>query len=179
MTVRVVVRKGNNAINSVYAGEVGELTYDSDNKTIRIHDGTTLGGTKAVTTNSNGELISTINVANITSLSSNTANITSLISNTANISTANITSLISNTANITSLISNTANISTANITSLISNTANITSLISNTANISTANITSLVSNNITVANEPLSNTQVANKLYVDKKFRLTIALSGV
>ena len=144
MTVRVVVRKGNNAINSVYAGEVGELTYDSDNKTIRIHDGTTLGGTKAVTTNSNGELISTINVANITSLSSNTANITSLISNTANISTANITSLISNTANI-----------------------------------STANITSLVSNNITVANEPLSNTQVANKLYVDKKFRLTIALSGV
>ena len=129
MTVRVVVRKGNNAINSVYAGEVGELTYDSDNKTIRIHDGTTLGGTKAVTTNSNGELISTINVANITSLSSNTANITSLISNTANISTANITSL--------------------------------------------------VSNNITVANEPLSNTQVANKLYVDKKFRLTIALSGV
>ena len=154
MTVRVVVRKGNNAINSVYAGEVGELTYDSDNKTIRIHDGTTLGGTKAVTTNSNGELISTINVANITSLSSNTANITSLISNTANISTANITSLISNTANITSLISN-------------------------TANISTANITSLVSNNITVANEPLSNTQVANKLYVDKKFRLTIALSGV
>ena len=159
MTVRVVVRKGNNAINSVYAGEVGELTYDSDNKTIRIHDGTTLGGTKAVTTNSNGELISTINVANITSLSSNTANITSLSSNTANISTANITSLISNTANIS--------------------TANITSLISNTANISTANITSLVSNNITVANEPLSNTQVANKLYVDKKFRLTIALSGV
>ena len=154
MTVRVVVRKGNNAINSVYAGEVGELTYDSDNKTIRIHDGTTLGGTKAVTTNSNGELISTINVANITSLSSNTANITNLSSNVSNISTANITSLSSNTANITSLISN-------------------------TANISTANITSLVSNNITVANEPLSNTQVANKLYVDKKFRLTIALSGV
>ena len=154
MTVRVVVRKGNNAINSVYAGEVGELTYDSDNKTIRIHDGTTLGGTKAVTTNSNGELISTINVANITSLSSNTANITNFSSNVSNISTANITSLISNTANITSLISN-------------------------TANISTANITSLVSNNITVANEPLSNTQVANKLYVDKKFRLTIALSGV
>ena len=129
MTVRVVVRKGNNAINSVYAGEVGELTYDSDNKTIRIHDGTTLGGTKAVTTNSNGELISTINVANITSLSSNTANITNFSSNVSNISTANITSL--------------------------------------------------VSNNITVANEPLSNTQVANKLYVDKKFRLTIALSGV
>ena len=119
MTVRVVVRKGNNAINSAYAGEVGELTYDSDNQTIRIHDGTTLGGTKTVTTNSNGNLISTINVANITSLTSNTANI------------------------------------------------------------STANITSLVSNNITVANEPLSNTQLANKLYVDKKFRLSIALSGV
>ncbi len=159
MTVRVVVRKGNNAINSAYAGEVGELTYDSDNQTIRIHDGTTLGGTKTVTTNSNGNLISTINVANITSLSSNVSNI----------STANITSLTSNTANITSLTSNTANISTANITSLTSNTANI----------STANITSLVSNNITVANEPLSNTQLANKLYVDKKFRLSIALSGV
>ena len=154
MTVRVVVRKGNNAINSAYAGEVGELTYDSDNQTIRIHDGTTLGGTKTVTTNSNGNLISTINVANITSLTSNTANI----------STANITNLTSNTANITSLTSN---------------TANITSLTSNTANISTANITSLVSNNITVANEPLSNTQLANKLYVDKKFRLSIALSGV
>ncbi len=149
MTVRVVVRKGNNAINSAYAGEVGELTYDSDNQTIRIHDGTTLGGTKTVTTNSNGNLISTINVANITSLSSNVSNIS--------------------TANITNLSSNVSNISTANITSLTSNTANI----------STANITSLVSNNITVANEPLSNTQLANKLYVDKKFRLSIALSGV
>jgi plastocyanin len=62
MTVKVVVRKGNSAINSAYAGEVGEITYDSDNKTIRIHDGTTLGGAKAVTNIIAGNNVTVSNV---------------------------------------------------------------------------------------------------------------------
>lgn len=40
------IRRGTTAENNEFTGAVGELTMDVENKTIRIHDGSTQGGIK-------------------------------------------------------------------------------------------------------------------------------------
>jgi hypothetical protein len=43
MTV-LQLRRGNTAGNDAYTGAVGELTIDTEAKSIRLHDGATAGG---------------------------------------------------------------------------------------------------------------------------------------
>ena len=38
------IRRGTTAQNDNFTGMAGEITYDTEEKTIRVHDGTTLGG---------------------------------------------------------------------------------------------------------------------------------------
>ena len=38
------IRRGSAAQNDNFTGLVGEITFDTDAKTIRVHDGETLGG---------------------------------------------------------------------------------------------------------------------------------------
>lgn len=47
---RFSIRRGTTAQNDGYTGYAGELTINTDTKTIRVHDGATLGGTELVTT---------------------------------------------------------------------------------------------------------------------------------
>ena len=44
MSSRFQVRKGNTAQNDTFTGAVGELTYDTEKKQLRVHDGDTVGG---------------------------------------------------------------------------------------------------------------------------------------
>lgn len=44
MTRILQIRRGTSAQNDNFTGLIGEITMDTTNKTIRIHDGTTLGG---------------------------------------------------------------------------------------------------------------------------------------
>ena len=44
MATQVQFRRGTTAQNNSFTGEVGELSIDTDIKTIRIHDGSTTGG---------------------------------------------------------------------------------------------------------------------------------------
>lgn len=48
MAKQIQLRRGTSAENDTFTGAVGEITYDSTNKTLRVHDGTTAGGTKIV-----------------------------------------------------------------------------------------------------------------------------------
>lgn len=40
----IQLRRGTSAQHNNFTGMVGEVTYDTDAKTLRVHDGTTLGG---------------------------------------------------------------------------------------------------------------------------------------
>jgi hypothetical protein len=52
MATQVQFRRGTTTQNNAFTGAVGELTYDTEVKTLRIHDGTTAGGGSiALTTN--------------------------------------------------------------------------------------------------------------------------------
>lgn len=44
MATTIQIKRGTTAKNNAYVGAVGELTYDMDTETVRIHDGSTAGG---------------------------------------------------------------------------------------------------------------------------------------
>ena len=44
MAIQLQLRRGTTAENNAFTGAVGELTMNTDTKTLRIHDGETIGG---------------------------------------------------------------------------------------------------------------------------------------
>lgn len=45
MSRQIQIRRGTAAENNAFTGAIGEITMDTTNKTLRVHDGTTAGGT--------------------------------------------------------------------------------------------------------------------------------------
>ena len=50
MSSQVQFRRGTTTQNNAFTGAIGEITYDTDTKTLRLHDGTTAGGGATVVT---------------------------------------------------------------------------------------------------------------------------------
>jgi hypothetical protein len=50
MSTQVQFRRGTTTQNNAFTGAAGEITYDTDAKTLRLHDGTTAGGGATVLT---------------------------------------------------------------------------------------------------------------------------------
>ena len=50
MARQVQIRRGTAAENDAFTGAIGEITMDTTNKTLRVHDGTTVGGTSLART---------------------------------------------------------------------------------------------------------------------------------
>lgn len=46
MAIQIQLKRGNASQNDAYTGPKGELTFDTSNRTLRSHDGTTKGGTQ-------------------------------------------------------------------------------------------------------------------------------------
>lgn len=46
MSRQIQIRRGSAAENDAFTGAIGEVTMDTTNKTLRVHDGATAGGTK-------------------------------------------------------------------------------------------------------------------------------------
>jgi hypothetical protein len=49
MATQTQLRRGTAAQNNSFTGAVGELSYDTENKSIRVHDGSTAGGIEVIT----------------------------------------------------------------------------------------------------------------------------------
>ena len=64
MSTQVQIRRGTTAQHSSFTGAVAELTYDSDLKTVRVHDGSTAGGTRLTKTAD----LTSANVTEVTNL---------------------------------------------------------------------------------------------------------------
>ena len=79
---QIQYRRGSQAQNDAFTGALGEITVDTTNKTIRIHDGSTVGGNTAVTTYATQTLLNkTLTGPSVTGTLSSTG----LINTTANI----------------------------------------------------------------------------------------------
>ena len=51
MATQTQLRRGTAAQNNSFTGAVGELSYDTENKSVRVHDGSTAGGIEVLTGN--------------------------------------------------------------------------------------------------------------------------------
>jgi hypothetical protein len=51
MAKQVQLRRGSTSQHSTFTGAVGEVTYDTDRKSLKTHDGSTVGGTELPTIN--------------------------------------------------------------------------------------------------------------------------------
>ena len=49
MSKRIQLRRGTDTENNAFTGAIGEVTVDTTNKTLRVHDGSTIGGTRLAT----------------------------------------------------------------------------------------------------------------------------------
>ena len=49
MAIQIQLRQGTTTEHNTFKGAVGEVTVDTTNKTLRVHDGSTVGGTRLAT----------------------------------------------------------------------------------------------------------------------------------
>ena len=49
MAIQIQLRQGTTTEHNTFTGAVGEVTVDTTNKTLRVHDGSTVGGTRLAT----------------------------------------------------------------------------------------------------------------------------------
>jgi hypothetical protein len=49
MAIQIQLRKGTDTEHNTFTGADGEVTVDTTNKTLRVHDGSTVGGTRIAT----------------------------------------------------------------------------------------------------------------------------------
>ena len=49
MAIQIQLRSGTTTEHNTFTGVVGEVTVDTTNKTLRVHDGSTVGGTRLAT----------------------------------------------------------------------------------------------------------------------------------
>jgi len=76
-TKQVQLRRGSDSDHDSFTGAIGELTYVSDDKTLRIHDASTAGGVKVIT-----EGTGTTNISNDMAVNTNKMTVDSATGNT-------------------------------------------------------------------------------------------------
>ena len=65
MARKIQHRRGNQEQNDLFTGAPGEITFDSDLKTLRIHDGETTGGTKLLNETLASQKYTKIDLSNV------------------------------------------------------------------------------------------------------------------
>jgi hypothetical protein len=175
----VLLKRGNTIQQNTYTGPLGELTFDTDLYTVRVHDNATLGGITTLATQAqinsvnNSIALTNSNLANvIVSTNSNLATAVSTINN--NISA--ITGFDSNVvANLSALLSDasiqqaTINNIEANVLSLQNNpvyaNANVSAYLTSATITTTGNITA---GNLTTSNLTASGNVVQQSAYYER-----------
>jgi hypothetical protein len=124
MSTQVQYRRGTNAQNIAFTGALAEITVDTTNGTLRVHDGITAGGSNIATVSYVTAQISALSANSITSGTSNVrvtssgGNVTTSVGGTANVLIVTSTGAnIAGTLNTTGIITGgSLTVSTGNIT---------------------------------------------------------------
>jgi hypothetical protein len=160
MATQVQYRRGTGTENNAFTGAVGEITVDTTAKTLRIHDGSTAGGSNIATSQfvtdsiTSGSAIIANGTSNVAVLTSN-GNVTSFVNGTLILTTSS-TGLASSTGltatgTVTgaTLTDGTASLSSGSLTGLVnitgSGTATLGTLTDGTASITSGAITGATS----------------------------------
>ena len=140
MASQVQYRRGTNAQNAAFTGALAEITVDTTNGTLRVHDAITVGGSNIATV---AYVTAQISALSSNSISSGTSNVRVFANGNVTTSaagTANVLVVQSTGALITGLISATGAITGAALTG--------TSLTVSTGNVSCGNIVNTNANGV-------------------------------
>ena len=154
MSSQVQYRRGSNAQNAAFTGALAEITVDTTNGTLRVHDAITVGGSNIATVAYVTSQISALSANSITSGTSNFSIIASGGNIRGNVGGATVTNIYSGGIALTGLLSATGNITGGNILTggLISATSTITSSATVTGGNLATSGTASVTGNITGGN---------------------------
>jgi hypothetical protein len=116
MSTQVQYRRGTNAQNAAFTGALAEITVDTTNGTLRVHDGITAGGSNIATV---GYVTAQISALSANSITNGTSNV-QIPSSGSNIrvnvgGTSNVAVFATTGANITGTLGVTGNITGGNI----------------------------------------------------------------
>jgi hypothetical protein len=155
MPLQFQFRRGNTSQNSSFTGAVGELSIDTTLKQIRLHDGSTAGGTVVagyVTTGSGNVVLATGATIATPIINSPTINTATNFNSTLNSSTINTATIVGSTINSSTI--NTATIVNPTITNYTETvyTATTATITINLANGTIQEITLNASGTITLPN---------------------------
>ena len=81
---RVQLRRGTHAQNDAFTGAVGEITVDTDNNSIRVHDGATAGGSETLRADMSNLGTNVLSVNGTVSFADSAGNSTVRLTNVAN-----------------------------------------------------------------------------------------------
>ena len=95
-TKQVQLRRGSDDDHDSFTGAIGELTYVSDTKELRIHDASTAGGVKVIT-----EGTGTTNISNDVAVNTDKMTVDSATGNTVVAGTLDVTGITSLTTDLT------------------------------------------------------------------------------
>ena len=143
MSSQVQYRRGTNAQNIAFTGALAEITVDTTNGTLRVHDAITAGGSNIATVAYVTSQISALSANSITSGTSNFSIIASGGNIRGNVGGATVTNIYSGGIELTGLLSATGNVTGAYI---IGNGSQLTGLPAGYANSDVA--TYLASGNV-------------------------------
>jgi hypothetical protein len=155
MPLQFQFRRGNTSQNSSFTGAVGELSIDTTLKQIRLHDGSTAGGTVVAgyaTTGSGNVVLATGATLATPIINSPTINTATNFNSTLNSSTINTATIVGSTINSSTI--NTATIVNPTITNYTETvyTATTATITINLANGTIQEITLNASGTITLPN---------------------------
>lgn len=160
---KVLVTRGNAAVNNAYTGLLGEITFDTDLNTIRAHDGNVAGG-HIIPTLSNVNAVVTAANTDMKAYVDNQI-LTNWVNNAA-IQAASIDSLVANAAiqaaNISSLNSSVVTLQ-SEINGIVTGSGFATNAQITAANLAITNTQA----NVNAANLAIIGANTAMKLYVD------------
>jgi hypothetical protein len=187
MSTQVQYRRGTAAQNNSFVGALAEITVDTTNGTLRVHNGISAGGSNIATVAYVDNAISSLSANSITD---GTSSVTIIATNgniRANVGGSTVQLLSSGGANVTGFIAATGNVSGGNVTTagLITATGNIsggnlsgTSIVGTLTTAAQTNITSVgtltslaVTGNITSGN--LSGTSIVGTLTTAAQTNIT------
>jgi hypothetical protein len=116
MSTQVQYRRGTGAQNNSFIGALAEITVDTTNGTLRVHDGITAGGSNIATVAYVDNAISSLSANSITDGTSSVAIVETDGNIRANVGGSTVQLLSSGGANVTGFVSATGNVSGGNLT---------------------------------------------------------------
>jgi hypothetical protein len=115
MSTQISYRKGTAAQNDAFTGALAEITVDTTNKTLRVHDGATTGGSNIATVAYVDNAISSLSANSITDGTSSITIVATDGNIRANVGGSTIQLLSSSGANVSGYVTATGNITGGNL----------------------------------------------------------------